>query len=90
MQCRIMSDPGAKVVIVERHDRPVCLGVEYQELRCLPSCVVIAGPGAYTDDRVVGAVDVLTSCARLYRRRGERSPATWALTATTHGSGEAP
>lgn len=86
---RILSDPDAKVIVVEHRDRLACVGVEHVEaaLSARGRRIVVAGPGERTDDLVRDVIEVLTSmCARLYPRRG----AMRVLAATEHGSGEAP
>jgi putative resolvase len=86
---RILSDPDAKVVVVERGDRLVCVGVEHVEAALLArgGWIVVAGRGERTDDLVGDVIDVLTlTCAW----RGARNRAMRALPATAHGPGEAP
>jgi putative resolvase len=72
---RILSDPDAKVVVVEHRDRLVCFGVEHVEaaLSARGRRLVVAGPGERTDDLVSDLIDVLTS-----------------MCATERGSGQAP
>jgi putative resolvase len=87
-----MSDPGAKVVVVERRDLLIRFGVEH--LKAAWSArrgrILVADPAERTDDLVGDMVDVLTSmCARLSRRRGARSRAMRALMGVAHGPGVA-
>jgi putative resolvase len=87
-----MSDPDAKVIVVEHRDRLARFGVEHLEaaLSAQGRRIVVADPGERTDDLVRDMIEVLTSmCARLYGRRGARNRAMRALTATKHGPGEA-
>jgi putative resolvase len=89
---RILSDPDAKVIVVEHRDRLARFGVEHLEaaLSAQGRRIVVADPGETTDDLVRDMIEVLTSmCARLYGRRGARNRAMRALTATKHGPGEA-
>jgi putative resolvase len=88
-----MSDPDAKVVVVERRDRLAHFGV--QHLKAAWSArrgrILVADPAENADDLVGDSTDVLTSMrARLHRRCGERSRAVRVLTATTPGPGVAP
>ncbi len=89
---RILSDPDAKVIVVEHRDRLARFGVEHLEaaLSAQGRRIVVADPGETTDDLVRDMIEVLTSmCARLYGRRGARNRAMRAVTATKHGPGEA-
>ncbi|MDA3642007.1 MULTISPECIES: IS607 family transposase [Mycobacterium] len=89
---RILSDPDAKVIVVEHRDRLARFGVEHLEavLAAQGRRVVVADPGETTDDLVRDMIEVLTSmCARLYGRRGARNRAMRAVTAAKHGPGEA-
>jgi putative resolvase len=73
---RILSDPDAKVIVVEHRDRLARFGV--------------ADPGEATGDLVRDVIDVLTwMCARLYGRRGARNRAMRAITATKRDPGAA-
>lgn len=90
---RILSDPDAKVIVVEHRDRLARVGVEHLEaaLGAQGRRIVVADPGETTDDLVRDMIEVLTSmCARLYGRRGARNRAMRAVTAIKHGPGEAP
>jgi putative resolvase len=89
---RVLSDPDAKVIVVEHRDRLARLGVEHLEavLAAQGRRIVVADPGETTDDLVREVIDVLTSmCARLYGRRGARNRAMRAITATKGDLGEA-
>jgi putative resolvase len=89
---RILSDPDAKVIVVEHRDRLARFGVEHLEaaLSAQGRRIVVADPGETTDDLVRDMIEVLTSmCARLYGRRGARNRAMRAVTAAKHGPGEA-
>lgn len=82
---RILSGPSAWLVIVEHRDRLARLGVEYLEaaLSAQGRRIVAADRGETTDDLVRDMTGVLTSmCARLCGRRGARSWAMRAVTAT--------
>jgi putative resolvase len=89
---RILSDPDAKVIVVEHRDRLARFGVEHLEaaLSAQGRRIVVADAGETTDDLVRDMIEVLTSmCARLYGRRGARNRAMRAVTATKHGPGAA-
>lgn len=89
---RILSDPSARVVVVEHRDRLARFGVEHLEaaLAAHGRKVMVADPGETTDDLVRDMIEVLTSmCARLYGRRGARNRAMRALTAARHETAEA-
>jgi putative resolvase len=89
---RILSDPDARVVVVEHRDRLARFGVEHLEaaLGAQGRRIVVAEPGETTDDLVRDMIEVLTSmCARLYGRRGARNRAMRALTAAKREPGEA-
>jgi putative resolvase len=88
----VLSDPDVKVIVVEHSDRLARVGVGSWRPRCGAQArrVMVADPGATTDDVVVHMIGVLTSvCARLYGRRGARNRATCALTATSGETGAA-
>ena len=75
---RVLSDPGAKVIVVEHRDRLARFGVEHLEaaLGAQGRRIVVADPGETTDDMVRDMIEVLTSmCVRLYGRRGARNRA---------------
>ncbi len=75
---RVLSDPDAKVIVVQHRDRLARFGVEHLEAALT------------TDDLVRDMIEVLTSmCARLYGRRGARNRAMRAITATKGDPGEA-
>jgi putative resolvase len=87
---RVLSDPDAKVIVVEHGDRLARFGVEHLEaaLSAQGRRIVVADPAETTDDLVRDMIEVLTSmCARLYGRRGARNRAMRAVTATKHGPG---
>jgi putative resolvase len=89
---RVLSDPEAKVIVVQHRDRLARLGVEQLEaaLAAQGRRIVVADPGETTDDLVRDMIEVLTSmCARLYGRRGARNRAMRAITATKGDPGEA-
>ena len=89
---RILSDPDAKVIIVEHRDRLARFGVEHLEaaLSARGRRIVVADPGETTDDLVRDMIEVLTRmCARLYGRRGARNRAMRAVTATKREPGAA-
>jgi putative resolvase len=89
---RILSDPDARVIVVEHRDRLARSGVEHLEaaLGAQGRRIVVADPGETTDDLVRDMIEVLTSmCARLYGRRGARNRAMRALTAAKREPGEA-
>ncbi len=81
---RVLSDPSARVVVVEHRDRLARFGVEHLEAAFAAGGrrIVVADPGETTDDLVRDMIEVLTSmCARLYGRRGARNRALRAVTA---------
>jgi putative resolvase len=85
-----LSDPDARVIVVEHPDRLARFGVEHREAASSGQGrrIVIADPGERTDDLVGDVIDVLTSmCTRLYGRRGARNGA---MRATRGDPGEAP
>jgi putative resolvase len=88
----VLSDPDAKVIVVEHRDRLARFGVEHLEaaLSAQGRRIVVADPAETTDDLVRDMIEVLTSmCARLYGRRGARNRAMRAVTATKHEPGAA-
>jgi putative resolvase len=89
---RILSDPDAKVIVVEHRDRLARFGVEHLEaaLAAQGRRIVVTDPGETTDDLVRDMIEVLTSmCAGLYGRRGARNRAMRAITATKRDPGAA-
>jgi putative resolvase len=87
---RVLSDPSSSVVVVEHRDRLARFGVEHLEaaLGAHGRRIVVADPGEAADDLVRDMIEVLTSmCARLYGRRGARTRAMRAVTATKSGPG---
>lgn len=84
---RIVSDPSASVIVVERRDRLACFGVEHLHavLAAHGRRIVVVDDGETIDDLVRNLIEVLTSmCARLYGRRGARNRALRAVTVTKH------
>jgi putative resolvase len=70
---RSLSDPDARVVVVEQRDRLARFGVEHvQAALATPGRrIVIVEPCETTDDLVRDMIEVLSGkCARLYDRRG--------------------
>jgi putative resolvase len=89
---RVLSDPDAKVIVVEHRDRLARFGVEHLEaaLAAQGRRIVVADAGETIDDLVRDMIEVLTSmCARLYGRRGARNRAMRAVTATRREPGAA-
>jgi putative resolvase len=89
---RVLSDPDAKVIVVEHRDRLARFGVEHLQaaLADRGRRIVVADPGETTDDLVRDMIEVLTSmCARLYGRRGARNRAMRALSAAKREPGAA-
>ena len=60
---RVLSDPDAKVIIVEHQDRLARFGVAHLEaaLAAHGRRIVVADPGETTDDLVRDMIEVLTS-----------------------------
>lgn len=88
---RVLSDPSAKVVVVEHRDRLARFGVEHLEaaLAAQGRRIVVTDDGETEDDLVRDMIEVLTSmCARLYGRRGARNRAMRAVTATKQAGAE--
>ena len=82
---RLLADPQATTIAVERRDRLARFGVEYlaAALAAQGRRIVVVEEGETTDDLVRDMVEALTSfCARLYGRRGARNRAMRAVTAT--------
>jgi putative resolvase len=89
---RILSDPDAKVIVVQHRDRLARFGVEHLEaaLAAQGRRIVVADPGETTADLVRDMIEVLTSVrARLYGRRCARNRAMRAVTAAKREPGEA-
>jgi putative resolvase len=61
-----LSDPDAKVIVVEHRDRLARFGVEHLEavLAAQGRRIVVADPGEMTDDLVRDMIDVSPRCAR--------------------------
>jgi putative resolvase len=89
---RVLSDPDARVIVVEHRDRLARFGVELLEaaLAAQGRRIVVADPGETIDDLVGDMIEVLTlMCARLYGRRGARNRVMRAVTATKREPGAA-
>jgi len=89
---RVLSDPAARVVVVEHRDRLARFGAEHLEevLGARGRQVVVADPGEGTGDLVRDMIEVLTwMCAGLDGCRGARNRAMRAVTATRQEPGEA-
>jgi putative resolvase len=89
---RRVSDPDARVIVVEHRDRLARFGVEHLEAALAQHGrrIVVADPGETADDLVRDMIEVLTSrCARLHGRRGARNRAMRAITATKRDPGRA-
>jgi putative resolvase len=89
---RVLSDPDAKVIVVEHRDRLARFGVEQLQaaLAAQGRRIVVTDAGETTEDLVRDMIEVLTSmCARLYGRRGARNRAMRAVTATKRQPGAA-
>ncbi|BCI84603.1 hypothetical protein MTY66_62280 (plasmid) [Mycolicibacterium sp. TY66] len=88
---RVLSDPSAKVLVVEHRDRLALFGVEHLEaaLSAQGSRIVVTDDGETADDLVRDMIEVLTSmCVRLYGRRGARNRAMRAVTAAKQAGAE--
>jgi putative resolvase len=86
---RILSDPSATVIVVERRDRLARFGTEALDaaLAAAGRRVLVADAGGTSDDLVRDMIEVLTSmCARLYGRRGARNRAVRAVAAAKNAS----
>jgi putative resolvase len=80
---RLLTDPEAQIIIVERRDRLARFGVEHLEaaLSAQHRSIRVVDEGELDDDLVRDMTEVLTSfCARLYGRRGARNRALRAIT----------
>ncbi len=85
---RLLSDPDARVIVVEHRYRLARFGTEHLEavLAASGRRLVVVDDSELDDDLVRDMVEVLTSmCARLYGRRGARNRALRAVTATKNG-----
>ncbi len=90
---RVLSDPDARVIVVEHRDRLARFGVEHLEAAQATQGrqILVADPGETTDDLVRDMIEVLTNmCARLYGRRGARNRVMHALAAAKREPGQAP
>ena len=86
---RVLSDPSATVIGVERQDRLARLGVARLQaaLAARGRRTVVADAGEITDDLVRDMIEVPSGrCARRYGRRAARNWALRAVTATKHGA----
>jgi putative resolvase len=87
---RVVSDPDAKVIVVEHRDRLARFGVEHLEAAwsARGRRIVVADPAERTEDLVCDMIEVLTGvCARLYGRRGAGNRAMRALSAARKDPG---
>ncbi|WP_406841031.1 IS607 family transposase [Streptomyces sp. AHU1] len=83
---RLLSDPGAAVIVVEHRERLARFGVEHLEAALSASGrrLVVLDPTETADDLVRDITEVLTSmCARLYGRRAAKNRAARAIAAAT-------
>jgi putative resolvase len=83
---RLLSDPGAAVIVVERRDRLARFGVEHLDavLSASGRRLVVLDPAETADDLVRDITEVLTSmCARLYGRRAAKNRAARAVAVAT-------
>ncbi|SCF17097.1 putative resolvase [Micromonospora viridifaciens] len=83
---RLLADPTAAVIVVERKDRLARFGVEDLQaaLAATGRRLVIINPEESTDDLVKDMADVLTwMCARLYGQRAAKNRAARAVAVVT-------
>ena len=66
---RVLSDPCARVIVVEHRDRLARFGVEHLHaaLAAQGRRIVVVDEGESTDDLVRDMIEVLTSCAPAVR-----------------------
>ncbi len=86
---RVLSDPSARVIVVEYRDRLARFGVEHLEavLAATGRRVVVLHEAEVADDLVRDVTEVLTSvCARLYGKRSARRRAEVALRAAAEAA----
>jgi putative resolvase len=79
---RLLADPTATTVVVERRDRLARFGVEHLQAALLAQGgrIVVVDAGEVDDDLIRDMTGVLTwFCARRYGRRGARNRAIKAL-----------
>jgi putative resolvase len=84
---RVLSDPSARVVVVEHRDRLARFGVGHLEsvFAVHGRRIVVAGPGESAGDLVRDMTEVLMSmCARWSGWRGARNRPMRAVTAARH------
>jgi putative resolvase len=89
---RILSDPNARVIVVEHRDRLVRFSVEHPEAALAAQLrrIVVVDSGETADDLVRDMAEVLTGmCARPDGRRGARNRTMRAITATKRAPGAA-
>lgn len=87
---RVLSDPAARVIVVEHKDRLARCGVEHLQaaLSATGRQLIVLDPEESTDDLVRDMTDVLTSmCARLYGQRAAKNRAARAVAAATGEAG---
>lgn len=85
-----MSDPSARVIVVERRDRLARCGTEHLAavVAARGARIVVVDDAETRDDLVGDMIEVLTSmCARWYGRGGARSRALRAAVTATERSG---
>jgi putative resolvase len=85
----VLSDPPARLIVVEHRDRPACFGLEH--LHAAPAVlgrrIMVVDDGETADDLVGDMTEVLTSmCARMYGPRGARNRALRAVPAAKQHS----
>jgi putative resolvase len=83
---RLLSDPGAAVIVVEHRDRLARFGVEHLDavLSASGRRLVVLDPAETADDLVRDITEVLTwMCARLYGRRAAKNRAARAVAVVT-------
>jgi putative resolvase len=88
---RVLSDPAARVLVVEHRDRLARFGVEHLEAALAASGrrLVVLDLEETTSDLVRDITEVLTSmCARLYGQRAAKNRAARAIAVATGESSE--
>ena len=84
---RVLSGPGAAVIVVEHRGRTARFGVGHRAaaLAAHGRRLVVGGPGGTADDVVRGMIEVLASrCAWLSDRCGARDRAMHAVSAAAN------